>query len=136
MTQSFISLIHVFPLVSPSVCLCLYFHLDVACCRRIKTSDSKPPQSSSYSFRFPSLLHRTIIYLVTEAKISEVFLHLSTSLTPGKSNEAPGYADFNSQVSPQSISSFQPHHHYLHSAPHHGIPKLPPPFLLLSTAPI
>ena len=29
---------------------------------------------------FPSLVHRTIIYLVTEANISEVFLHPSISL--------------------------------------------------------
>lgn len=85
---------------------------------------------------FPSLVHWTIIYLVIEPKISEVFLHPSISLNPGKSNEAPGYADFNSQISPQSMPSFQPHHHNLHSTPLHGIPKLLPPSLLSSTSPI
>ena len=54
-SDSVISLISVFPLVSWSVCLCIYFHLDVACCKRINTSDSKWPQSSSCSFRVSQL---------------------------------------------------------------------------------
>ena len=58
-SDSVISLIHVFTLVSWSVCLCIYFHLDVrcnfACCKRINTSDSKWPQLTSCSFRVSQL---------------------------------------------------------------------------------